>query len=282
MLQFLLPAALVLLGVILITIIVLRHFPQAAAIDLESLPSEQEAAMKAALMERRLKRKIMEWKNRLFPLFRRIGQALSHTGRRLHKRVSQMEQRYRQKPHTMTSEQQEDVKQKIRSLLTIAEEHLQEEHWTEAEGKYIEVLSWDHKNLDAYFGLGEVYLAKKEFAQAKETFSYLLKLIHSQESGDESISVFSSPLTTSQINQAHYDYAQCLQALEEFDEARTQIRGLIERDTNNPKYLDKAVELSILCKDRVSAQEAFHNLKKANPDNQKLASFEEQIRQLPL
>jgi tetratricopeptide (TPR) repeat protein len=280
MLQFLIPALIILIALIILTVVLLRHFPQAAAIDLEALPAEQEAAMKAALMERRLKRKILEWKNTFLPWFRKLAQGFNQAGKSLHKRVAQMEQKYRQKPHTMTSEQQEDVKQKIRTLLQYAREHCEEEHWTEAENKYIEVLSWDHKNLDAYFGLGEVYFEKKEYTQARDTLSYLLKLIQAQEAGEDTVTVFSSPLSPSQINEAYFDYAQSLLALGDLEQSRKQIRILVDRDPNSPKYLDKSVEVNIQLKDRIGAQEALNTLKNVNPENQKLTAFAEQIREL--
>lgn len=280
MIQLLVPAGIILVAMIIIAIIVIRHLPQAAAIDLEALPAEQEAAMKAALMEKRFKRKILEFKNRLLPFFRKLGSNFQRAGKSLQQKVSSMEQRYRQKPHTMTSEQQEEVKQKIKTLLQAGDEHALAEHWAEAESKYIEVLSWDHKNLDAYFGLGEVYFERKEYAQAKETLGYLLKLIQAQEAGDETVSTFSSPLTSSQINEAYYDFAVCLQALNELEPANKQMKILMERDANNPKYLDKATELSILLGERVSAQEFFNALKQVNPDNQKLDSLQEQIDKL--
>jgi tetratricopeptide (TPR) repeat protein len=280
MFQLILPAAIILIAMIIVIVIVIRHLPQAAAIDLEALPAEQEAAMKAALMERRFKRKILEFKNKSLPFLRKIGINFHKAGKSLQQKVSSMEQKYRQKPSTMTSEQQEDVKQKIKALLGAGHEHRLAEHWAEAESKYIEVLSWDHKNLDAYFGLGEVYFERKEYAQAKETFTYLLKLIQSQEAGDESVSAFSSPLTTSQINEAYFDYAICLQATDDNEGANKQLKILIDRDPKNPKYLDKAVELGILLKERVPAQEAFNALKNVNPDNQKLDSLQEQINEL--
>ena len=106
MLQFLIPAILVLMAVVIITVIVIRHFTQAAAIDIENLPGEQEAAMKAALMERRLKRKVMSTKNKFVLVFRKIGRLLSKVWKGVHNKVVSMEQKYRQKPHTMTTGQQ--------------------------------------------------------------------------------------------------------------------------------------------------------------------------------
>lgn len=280
MIQFLIPAVIVLIAVIIITVIIIRHFPQAASIDLDALPAEQEAAMKAALMERRLKRKILDFKNRLLPIFRKLGLAFSKMGKNVHKRVSQMEQKYRQKPHSMTSEQQQDVKQKIRQLIEAAHQYLEQDNLPEAEAKFIEVLSWDARNIEAYLGLGDVYLEKKEYTQAKETFIYLLKLVKAQEAGDDSLTRFSAGLSEAQISEVHYDYARCLEYLGDLEGAKREIEKVLVRDANNPKYLDKLVELNILLKDKAEAREAFALLKEVNPNNQKLLSLEERIRNI--
>lgn len=281
MLQFFFPAVIIIVALIVIIAIVVRHFPQAASIDVESLPEEQEAAMKAALMERRLKRKILGAKNKLAPFFRKFGQSLKKMWESLHGRVSQMEQRYRTKVDSMSSEQQEDVKQKIRRLLEEAAKFKEEEKWSDGEKKYIEVLSWDHKNLDAFLGLAEMYFEQKNFVQAKETFIHLIKLIRSQDSGEEQISAFSTPLTEAQVNEVHYDFAVCLQNEESHQEAIQQLLVVVERDEKNPKYLDKLVELSILVKDRSGAFKALNKLKEVNPNNQKIETLEKLVLELP-
>lgn len=280
MIQFIIPVVIILIALITILFVIVRHFPQAASIDLESLPAEQEAAMKAALMERRLKRKLVEIKNRIIPVGRRLRQSLTGLFEGMHRRVSMLEQRYRIKPHAMNSAQQEDIRQKVRQLLEEAQASLEQEKYSEAESKYIEILSWDHKNLDAYLALAGVYFAKREFNQAKETYQYLFKLVQSQKVGEESVSKFSTPLTETEIAEAHYDFAQCLQVLQDYKGARQQIEINLVRDPKNPKYLDKLVELSILIKDRKAARETLDRLKEVNPENQKLASFEEKLRQL--
>ena len=281
MLQFLIPGIVVLLAIIIIAIIVMRHFPQAAAIDVESLPAEKEAAMKAALMERRFKRKILEFKNKFQPLFRKLGQGLQLFWKKLHARVAQLEQRYRTKSDVMSSEQQQDVKQKIKQLISEAEKFGDQENFSDAEEKYIEVLSWDPKNMDAFFGLASVYFEQKNYDQAQATFLHLLRLASAQKLGEEKLSKFSTPVNETKINEAHFDYAICLQRLEKVKDAIEEVKQLLERDSNNPKYLDKMVELSIVLKNRTEAFKAWHKLKEVNPENQKLASFEEQIMALP-
>ena len=281
MLQFLLPGIIILVAIIAIVVIVIRHFPQAASIDVESLPEQKEAAMKAALMEKRLKRKILAAKNRMVPSFRKLSALLKKVWEKIHGRVAQMEQRYRTKVDTMSSEQQEDVKQKIRRLLDDAARLKEEENWPDAEKKYIEVLSWDAKNIDAFWGLGDMYFEQKNFTQAKETLIYLIKLIRSDKEGEEPISVFSTPLTESQINEVFYDYAICLQNNDEAPKAIDQLLVIVQRDEKNPKYLDKLVELNIAVKDRSNAFKTLRMLKDVNPENQKIENFEEQIFALP-
>lgn len=281
MLQFLFPAVIILLAIAVVAAVIIRHFPQAAAIDVDSLPAEQEAAMKAALMERRLKRKIMDFKNKLLPLWRKTKKGTVLFWKNFHGRVSQLEQRYRRKPDNMSASEQADVKQKIRLLLEQAHNMEQEEKWSDTEQKYIEILSWDPKNLEAYLGLGKIYISKKEFKSAKQTFVHLLKLLQVEKSGEDTGPSFSSPLTEVQITEAYFDYVVCLQVLEEIDEAVEEMKLVVGRDANNPKYLDKLVELAILQKDRSAAFEALKMLREVNPENQKINGFEEQIRGLP-
>lgn len=280
MLQFLIPAIIILLAVIVITVIVIRHFPQAAAIDIENLPAEQEAAMKAALMERRLKRKMASVKNKGALVFRKIGRTFARTWKRLHKQVVELEQKYREKPHTMTAGKQAEVKQKIHNMLEQARQMQESENLSDAEAKYIEILSWDQKNLQAYWGLGKVYLAQREYKQAEETFSYLLRLINALEDGEDIISVFASELSESQVNEVYFDYIECLQKIDKNSRAMGLLKELLDRDPKNPKYLDKAVEISIAQKDQKAARNSLEALEDVNPENQKLASFKEQVRNL--
>ena len=51
-------------------------------------------------------------------------------------------------------------------------------------------------------------------------------------------------------------------------------------DPNNPKYLDKLLEISLKIKDRDLAKDALNNLRKINPDNAKLPVWQEAIEKL--
>ncbi len=280
MIQFIILGAIALIAITAIIVVIVRHVRQAAALDLEALPAEQEAAMKAALLERRLKRKMASAKNRILPFFRHIGNAIGGMFSRLHKRVAQLEQHYRRKPQLMTHAQQQDVRQKTEALMHSAQASMTAGDFVEAEKYYIEALSWDAKNPHAYLALAEMYLAKKEFGQAQETFHFFFKLTRAQKAGEEQVSVIAAPVTEQELQQAHFDYAIALQVSGELKTAKTEVAAALKLDEKNPKFLDKLLELSILLKDRQSARTTLETLKSVNPENQKLATFEEQIRAL--
>ncbi len=280
MIQFIIPAIVIVIALLAVIVVFARHMRQAAALDLESLPAEQEAAMKAALLERRLKRKMAETKNRVTPLFRRVGQGVAGVFNRMYQRVAQLEQRYRRKPQFMTPAQQQEVKQKIKTLMDNANSSIETGDFIEAEKQYIEALSWDPKNPHTYLALAQMYIAKKEFGQAKETFQFFFKLMKAQKAGEEQISLFAAPMSADDLQQAHFDYGVALQVTGDLLPAKQELVLALKLDENNPRFLDKLVELSILLKDAGLARQTLKTLKSVNPDNQKLSVFEEQIKAL--
>lgn len=280
MIQFIIPAVIIVIALVAVIVVFARHVRQVAALDLESLPAEQEAAMKAALLERRLKRKMAETKNRVAPLFRRMGQWVATLFNGMYQRVAQLEQRYRRKPQFMTPGQQQEVKQKIQALMDAAHVSIGQGDFTEAEKQYIEALSWDPKNPHTYLALAQMYIEKKEFGQAKETFQFFFKLMKAQKAGEEQISLFAAPMSSEDLQQAHFDYGVALQITGDIIQAKQQLVAALKLDENNPRFLDKLVELSILLKDAGLARQTLKTLKSVNPDNQKVSVFEEQIKAL--
>jgi hypothetical protein len=57
-------------------------------------------------------------------------------------------------------------------------------------------------------------------------------------------------------------------------------RKALEIEPNNPRYLDTILEISIIKKDKVLANETYKRLKEVNPENQKLAEIKEEIAEL--
>ena len=84
----------------------------------------------------------------------------------------------------------------------------------------------------------------------------------------------------SQLAAIYFDLAIVDKAMDNFDGALASINKAYKLERNNPRYLDTKLEISIIKKDKISALEAYENLVKVNPDNQKLADFKEKIDEL--
>ena len=59
------------------------------------------------------------------------------------------------------------------------------------------------------------------------------------------------------------------------------VRQAVDLEPQNPKYLDMLVEVSVKCGNKESANEAYQQLRMANPENNKLAVLKDKINQMP-
>ena len=64
---------------------------------------------------------------------------------------------------------------------------------------------------------------------------------------------------------------------EQYDKAATNLDKALKIEPANPKYLDALLDICIMKKDKIRAQEVFFKLKEVNPENKKLAVWEKEI-----
>ena len=77
-----------------------------------------------------------------------------------------------------------------------------------------------------------------------------------------------------------YHLAELLLRVKEPQVAKEAILQAVELEPKNPKYLDLLIEIVILCGDKDLAAEAYNELRLVNPDNQKLADFQDRISRM--
>lgn len=155
--------------------------------------------------------------------------------------------------------------QKIQTLLTAAQDLFKQELFKEAEDQYIEIISLAPKNIEAYRGLAEVYLANKSQTHAETTLEHILKL--------------ASTLSDRQIED-FVNLGLVKQELGKNAEAQHYLSKALEIEPLNPRYLDLYLESCVLCKDKETAWSVYRKLKEVNPENHKLDEFVEKIRTL--
>lgn len=254
MLFWLIPLIVLAVSALVALVVVLRHVPQLSVLDVDTIKEERTKRLKdRIILERfgRLHAKQFAW-------LRKLGteavSAVSKAGRRSVQRLYKLEQYYqrlKQVPGTTSAADPNAIKRSLDQ----AEEFVRDDEMVQAEKIYIEIISHNPKNVDAYEGLGNLYMKNHQHEQARETLRFALRL----DADNASVLMSLGQLETAQDNHK---------------EALDALRKAIAIRPKNPKYLDAYVEAALAGKSPADAEKGIGLLKEVNPDNQKIADFE--------
>jgi len=264
-------AGLALIGII---VIVFRKLSVVASIDTQSIPKHQQEAVRQKLAAKRLLRKFEHaggFVNRFVkPLFLKLYELTKSLIQHLIKLERQISVSLAKK-----QSKQGDAHEKITELKEIAEEAHSAEDYTEAEQKYIEMISLNPHSVESYKNLGDLYMETKEYKSALETYTYIISL-EKKQGTPQAVDVGAG----SAIADHYADIARANIGLEQWAAAVISIDEALKFEPNNPKYLDILFSVSIELKDEKRADEALTRLKEVNPENQKLEEFTDQLARI--
>jgi len=257
------PLILILISLGVIIFIVVKKFSVLAAMDAENIPAEKEAMVRERIISSRLKRNIFKWSSKFGKVFRFSGDKIGVLIKIFEKKLRELKDSYKTEVILATG----DREKKIEELSAQAEEMMGEEKFKEVERKLIEIIGLDSQNLAAFKNLGDLYLENKNYEEAKQTFRHILKLMKDSDK-------------TAEMAEINFNLALANRAAGSLAEALADVKEALKYAPSNPRYLDTMLEISIIKKDKISALDALERLEKANPDNQKLEDFREQIKKL--
>lgn len=288
---------LIVVGAATMVALAVQKFPQLANLDIASLPAEREFRKKREIVAQRMDtegRKIRLWLARhLAPLARGWKklqlQFRVYVGKVERLWHHEVRAKTRLEPSvTRTPEQEAKGEQLVREGDLCAER----KEYQQAEELFIAAIKLNQANAAAYRGLADTYLATGALSEAKETYRFLLSL----ESGNDLIMVKLGEIAEEEGNNAEaiswyqqavvqndalsprfYHLAELLLKEGQPGIAKEAVMQALELEPRNPKYLDLLIETGILCGEKGLALDAYHELRLANPDNQKLKSFKERI-----
>ncbi|MFH1456553.1 MAG: tetratricopeptide repeat protein [Patescibacteria group bacterium] len=290
--------ALIILSLGVMLIIVVRHMPHLAAIDLANLPKEKALKVKEKIIEMRLRRKLSSnintFNNKyLIPSLIKI-KAFSI---KIYNKILDLEKHYKKEIKTKKVDGLPMVEKQnaIKSKIAEAEDFLIKEDYKQAEEILIEVIAIEPKNIQAYLGLGRIYRAQKNFEHATEIYKHILKIEPNNNDGllglarvaikqnnrELAIEIFEK-LTRLNPDNASYYYEQAvtMENLGEYEKALESCQKAVDLKPNDPKYLDSMLSLSIKSKKKYLALKMFDRLKDINPENQKLDEIKSRIEEI--
>jgi len=287
--------SIIVISLIIIAVIITKKFPIISSINVASIPKHKQEKVKDDLIEDRLKRKFKGFKAKTTIRVKPLKNRVTYFFQNFYRQVVNLERRYREKIKAIEPEEEEELGQKREVLLEEAKSLVEQDKLKEAEDKYIEIISLNPKDIDAYNGLGDVYTKMKDYQHAKETFQHILRLDAQDDTAYASLGMIA--IQEGDLKQAEKDYAQsvalnnkvaahhidlgeaCL-ALRDINKALKCFQEAVRLEPNNPKNLDLLLEASIKIKDKSLAQQTYGSFKKVNPENEKLKDYKEKIDKL--
>lgn len=261
--------------------IICKRLPDLRNLDVGSLSSEKQDEIKAKMIQAKLWRDSEKLRKLFSKVATSLGGAVKTNWRKLKEKVLAWEADYQAKRHKEESEPLA-----LDELFSQAEKLISEKNALEAEKSLIEIISRDKNNAEAYEMLGDLYLEDKSYGQAEEIFKYLIKA-----------AIVKSNVRVSRLEEAEVDYLSSLEVDPKLagyygDLAQIyELTGKPEKaldsclrassiEPNNPKYLDKVIDLSVKLKDKGLAGKTFRRLRGINPENAKLDELKEAIEKM--
>ena len=261
MLFWLIPLAIIIIAFVVVCVVIYRKVPQLRKIDVESLPKERERKLKHELIMGRLTRTKHD---KLAGVSRVAGVAVkqaSRIGRRAVQKLYAIEQYYKKIQQTQAEGEHALDKKTVKRLINEAEELVREEEYIPAEKIYIEIISHNPKHVEAYEGLGNLYLRAKQFKQARESLLFALRL----EPTDASVLMSMGELEI---------------MLENLGSAVDYLRKAVHKRPGNPKYLDAYIEASLDAKLFEDARKGLGRMKEVNAENKKIPDWNQRLAEL--
>lgn len=264
------PLILILISLCIIIIIAVKKFPALASLDVDNMQAEKEAKFKERIISNRLKRNIFKWFARFIKISRILTKQLSIFFKLIYDKLLKVKDSYKNESVVSLS----DKEKRINELYIEADKLIKENDIDSAEKILIEIIGIDSKNIKAFEELGHLYFKEKNYEEAIQTFSHIIKLI---EAGDGIKEKFKN---NEKIAEIYFNLALVNNEIKKFDEALININQALKIEPNNPRYLDISIEISIINKDKILAISLYDKLKEVNPENNKLVEFKEQINSL--
>ena len=289
MIYFILPIAIIVIGLGYAGWVIRRHIIDLKNLDVGTIPEEKENEVKNKILQAKLSRQSNQLKKKLSSIISPRQNFWLSKLTKIQDQIIALEEKYRH-----PKDHKEEPKT-IPELFEEAEKFLKDDNFLSAEKSLIEIISLDNKNTEAYEKLGDMYFDNRNYDQAEEIFKYLLKMHTLKDRGYEKLGLIAVKknhleeaemdfLSSLDINGkvANYydDLAQVYEVTNKPEKALDCYLKATVIEPNNPKYLDKLIDLSIKIGDKTLAKKSFNHLREINPENGKLNDFLEAIEKL--
>ncbi|MFA5129919.1 MAG: hypothetical protein WC477_03285 [Patescibacteria group bacterium] len=275
-------------GAVLIWLLI-QHWREIRLLDPNTIRAEQERTARDRIVRDRFDRMLKRWSAPLRQAGRRMTRGLASTIRDVEQKLGVTT--VTEDGTRMTRGSSGRIAEWMEEAATFAKEG----KINRAERLYLEVLKVDMRHAGAYRGLGELYLADRQFPQAKETFQFLVSLGRADdavysglatiaEAGglfieaeqDRKRAIELSPTSALRYGELADHYLKRMMGRE----ALVAATKAVELDTGEFRYLELSARSAILLRDRVAAESFLRELRLNGYDRTKLETIKEMVDEM--
>lgn len=283
-------------SVITCGVVVWRKLPHLASIRIEAIPKHQFQLRKQQILDKRLQQKLGSVEAALVRGFKRFFQGIATLSKRVFAKLTELEREYRRKIVVQQAiDDPQALRAKVATALAEAQAAATAEDWPRAEQLFVDVVSLDPKNIDAYLGMADVAIARKDYVNAREALQFVLRLqqdsdaaytrlgrIDQQEGkfAEAEADYLKSVSLNAMTSGTHYELATIEEQLGNIEKAEAAYQEAIKLEPANPKYLDALLQFAITHKRKSLAKATLEKLQEANPENQKLEELAQAVNDL--
>ena len=157
---WIIPIIVIVASFVVIIFVLSKKIPQLRVIDVHSIPEERTRELKEKIIMEKLSRAGRGKIRGIVKIFSVIVKSASKTGRRTVQKLYAIEQYYQKLNRAATEGQHAYSHETIKQMTTEEESLIRQEEYIPAEKIYIDIISHNPKSVDAYEGLGNLYLKK--------------------------------------------------------------------------------------------------------------------------
>lgn len=282
------------LALVWVIMLVRKHWKEIRLLDPLSIKEERERQRREVVLKRRFHRINADSVQPFKRLGERMRRSLHRTYQNTEAKLQAFEDFYKSLKHPFSTVTP-TTRERINTLLHEARALIRDLKWADAERRYLEVLSLDPRHAEAYKGLGQIYLKQKVYAQAKETFLFLVKMKSADdatyagladvaESENDFAAAEAWRLKAVEFNPRHaHRHAQLAEfylAHQEPAKAWPSAKRASDLEQMSAKYLELSLEIAILLNDKKEARHRYDRLRLLSEDRGKYQSWREKVEAL--
>jgi len=280
------------LGVVIY--LIARHWKEIRLLDPLSIREEQHRQQRQALIMQRFDRLRAEKFQPAKLLARRLKRSISAAYQRTFERLQALENMY-QNVKSPLAAMAPSARENIKTLMAEGRSLMRDLKWADAERKFIEVLSLDKKQADAYKGLGQIYLKQKLYPQAKETFDFVVRL----KKADDVVYAALAEIAEADHDPAraetmrlkaveagprqafrHAELAEYYLGRSAFAKAWPSAKRASDLEPKSAKYLELSLEVVLGLQEAPEARRRYNRLRLLVEDNAKVQHWREKVEAL--